>query len=130
VPSSNRRVLCVEDHEDTRFILSSLLRDEDCDVQLVSNIMEALRQVEDEAYDLFILDKQLPDGSGIDPCRELRREFPQTSIIMYAATAFERDQRESFMAGATDYVSKPGIVELIEAVRRQFQRKKDFKSLH
>jgi DNA-binding response OmpR family regulator len=110
-------------------MLSSLLREEDCDVQLVSNITEALRQVEDEAYDLFILDKQLPDGSGVDLCRELRRKFPQTPIIMYAATAFESDQRESFMAGATDYVSKPGVVELIEAVRRQFQRKKDFKSL-
>lgn len=129
MPPSNRRVLCVEDHEDTRFMLTNLLREEDCDVQLVSSITEALRQVEDEAYDLFILDKQLPDGNGIDLCRELRRKFPQTPIIMYVATGYESDQRESFLAGATDYVSKPGVVELIEAIRRQFQRKRDIKSL-
>jgi CheY-like chemotaxis protein len=129
MPPKKRRVLCVEDHEDTRFMLSSLLRDEDRDVQLVSNIDEALRQVEEEAYDLFILDKQLPDGSGIDLCRELRRKFPQTPIIMYAATAYGSDQRESFLAGATHYVSKPGVVELIEAVNRQFLGEKDFKSL-
>lgn len=127
--SSNRRVLCVEDHEDARFMLTSLLRDENCDVQLVSSVTEALRQVEDEIYDLFILDRQLPDGSGIDLCRELHRKFPQTPVIMYVATAYEGHQRESFLAGATDYVSKPGVVELIEAVRRQFQRKKDIKSL-
>lgn len=122
MPPIKRRILCVEDHEDSAFMLSTLLRQEGYEVQLVSNISETLRQVQDEAYDLFILDKQLPDGSGLELCRELRREFPRTPIIFYAATALESDQSESFLAGATDYVAKPGIQELLEAVSRQLQR--------
>lgn len=122
MPSSSRRVLCIEDHEDTAFLLSTLLRQEGYEVQLVSNVSETLRLVEDDAYDLIVLDKLLPDGNGLDLCRELRHRFPQTSIIVYAATAFESDERESFLAGATDYVAKPGIQELLEAVRRQLQR--------
>lgn len=124
MPSSKRRILCVEDHEDTCFMLSSLLRHENYEAQLVNNINEALRVVEDEAYDLFILDKQLPDGSGLELCGELRRKFPRTPIIIYAATAYESDQTESFLAGATDYVAKPGVDELVEAITRQFQRNK------
>lgn len=124
MPSTERRILCVEDHEDTRFMLSSLLRNENYRADLVNNIDEALRVVEDEDYDLFILDKQLPDGSGLELCRELRRKFPQTPIIIYAAAAYQSDQSESFLAGATDYVAKPGIDELVEAITRQFQRNK------
>jgi len=86
--------------------------------------MRLLRIVEDEAYDLFILDKQLPDGNGLDLCKELRQRFPSTPIIIYAATARESDPRESFLAGATDYVAKPGVDELVEAITRQFQRTK------
>ena len=124
MPPIKRRILCVEDHEDTRFMLSSILRNEKYEAQLVNSIDEALRVVEDEAYDLFILDKQLPDGSGVELCRDLRRKFPRTPIIIYAATAYESDQTESFLAGATDYVAKPGVDELVEAITRQFQRNK------
>lgn len=124
MPPIKRRILCVEDHEDTRFMLSSLLKHENYEAELVNNIDEALRVVEDEDYDLFILDKQLPDGSGLELCRELRRKFPQTPIIVYAAAAFTSDQMESFLAGATDYVAKPGIDELVEAINRQLQRNK------
>ena len=125
MPTIKRRILCVEDHEDTCFMLSSLLRHENYEAQLVNNIDEALRVVEDEDYDLFILDKQLPDGSGVDLCREFRRKFPQTPIIIYAAAAaYRSDQSESFVAGATDYVVKPGVDELVEAITRQFQRNK------
>ncbi len=124
MPSSKRQILCVEDHEDTCFMLSSLLMHENYKAQLVNNIDEALRVVNDEAYDLFIVDKQLPDGSGLELCRELRRRFPHTPIIVYAAAAFQSDQSESFLAGATDYVAKPGVDELVEAINRQFQKNK------
>ena len=122
MPPQNRRVLCVEDHEDTCFMLSNLLRQESYDALLVGNIDEALRIVEGESFDLFILDKQLPDGSGLDLCRELRGRFPQTPIIFYSAGAYESDEREAFLAGATDYVKKPGVEELVEAVKRQLWR--------
>jgi two-component system, OmpR family, phosphate regulon response regulator PhoB len=127
MPPARRRILCVEDHEDTCYMLSSLLGMENYDAQFVNNIDETLRVIETEDYDLFILDKQLPDGSGIELCEELRERFPRTPIIIYAATATEGDSRESFLAGATDYVAKPGVDELVEAVARQLSRDKDFR---
>ena len=55
----NRRVLCVEDNEDSAFMLSALLRQEGYEVRIATNVSETLRLVEDGAYDLFILDKKL-----------------------------------------------------------------------
>ena len=69
MPLQNRRVLCVEDHEDTGFMLSNLLRHEGYEVQVVNNLGEVWRSVEGEDYDLFILDIQLPDGLiSVDRC--------------------------------------------------------------
>lgn len=79
----------------------------DC-VYSLEEAREALRR----SYQLLILDCNLPDGSGLDLCRELRRHS-NVPIIFLTALDTEQDMIEGFRAGCDDYIAKPFSVELL-----------------
>lgn len=100
-----RRILCVEDHEDTCDILRLTLSD-----YLVStegSCAGALRQVRRRLFDLYVLDNWLPDGTGIELCRQIRRFDPNAPVIFYSAAAYDSDRKAAFEAGAKCYLTKP-----------------------
>lgn len=80
---------------------------------------EALERIRSEQWDLVILDISLPDASGIDVLRRIRREFPALPVLILSAHPEEQFAVRSLRAGASGYVNKqqaPG--ELITAIRR------------
>lgn len=79
----------------------------DC-VYNLSEARESLKQ----SYQLLILDCNLPDGSGLDLCRELRKAS-NVPIIFLTALDTEQDMIEGFRAGCDDYIAKPFSVELL-----------------
>jgi diguanylate cyclase (GGDEF)-like protein len=80
--------------------------------------LAAARQLLHERWDLFILDRNLPDGDGIDLCRELRAAKPHSYIMMLTACATDQQKLQGFAVGADDYITKPARMdELMARIR-------------
>ena len=114
------RVVLVDDHEIVRRGLKELLQDEGFDVVgEAGNAAEALVRVRALRPDVAILDARLPDGSGIDVCRDVRSADP--SIACLILTSYDDDDAlfAAIMAGASGYVLKQVHgTDLVDAIRR------------
>jgi DNA-binding response OmpR family regulator len=110
------RILCVDDNEDARFMLSTLFRQEGYTVATAGSIEEALPLARSEQFDLYVLDKLFPDGDGTDLCRELRGQNPQALVVIYSGAAYDEDKRAGFGVGAEAYVTKPNVEGLVAVV--------------
>ena len=69
-------------------------------------------------YDLYVLDKRLPDGTGLQLCETLHEITPTVPCIFYTGDAYEIHRREALAAGASAFVAKPDIEGLINAVHK------------
>lgn len=114
--NSKCRVLCVDDHHDTSEMLQLLLAEENFDVHTAATMEEACQMAESFQYDLYVLDKRLPDGTGLELCEKLNEVTPGVPCIFYTGDAYEIHRREAMAAGAAAYVAKPNIEALIAAV--------------
>ena len=112
------RILCVDDHEDTAEMLKLLLSESDYVVHPAHNIEEAMELARTHEFDLYVLDKRLPDGTGMDLCAMLNSLTPGVPCIFYTGDAYEIHRMEVLAAGADAYVPKPDVEALIEAVHR------------
>ena len=113
---SRCRVLCVDDHNDTSEMLQLLLAEENFQVETAATMEEARRLASETPYDLFVLDKRLPDGTGLELCEMLNKTRPGVPCIFYTGDAYEIHRREAMEAGAAAYVAKPDIEALISTV--------------
>jgi len=112
------RILCIDDHKDSAEMLQVLLSQEDYEVVIASSISDALQLNADEPFDLYVLDRHLPDGSGLELCRQLQGVAPGVPCIFYSGDAYELHRQQALDAGAEGYVSKPDIDALIDEVVR------------
>ncbi len=112
------RVLCIDDHEDTSEILKLILAQEDYEVTTAITAQQALELAADQEFDLYVLDRHLPDGSGLELCQKLGALTPGVPCIFYSGDAYDIHRAEAFAAGADAYVAKPDIEKLIESVRQ------------
>jgi DNA-binding response OmpR family regulator len=118
--NSNREkkhILLVEDEEDARELVAVTL----AGYMLVyaRDFNEGLRLARRGYFDLYILDCWLPDQSGVELCRAIRRFDPHTPVLFYSAAAYARDIEDALRAGAQDYLIKPVIPdELRQAASR------------
>lgn len=122
------RILYVEDHDDTRDLLTLVLESRNYEVTSAQTIATALTLVRQQKFDLFLLDSWLPDGSGIDLCKGIRHLDIHTPIIFYSAAAFESDKTMALGAGAQGYLIKPArlseLCDLISSLIEDSQTKK------
>ena len=110
------RVLCVDDHRDTSDMLQMLLSEENYAVHTAGTIEEACSMAATTDYDLYVLDKRLPDGTGLELCGKLMTLTPNVPCIFYTGDAYEIHRHEALAAGAAAFVAKPDIEGLINAV--------------
>jgi DNA-binding response OmpR family regulator len=117
------RVLIAEDDANLRQGLIDLLEGEGYEVFPAGDGKQALECFCQEAPDLVLLDVMMPEMSGYDVCREIRKSDSRTPIIMLTAKGEEIDKVVGLELGADDYVTKPfGLHELrarIAAVLRR-----------
>ncbi|MGH9907263.1 MAG: response regulator transcription factor [Pyrinomonadaceae bacterium] len=118
--TAKHRILYVEDHEDTSELVTMVLQDRDYEVLTAQTIEAAMSMVHETRFDLYLLDSWLPDGSGIELCRRIRRVDTNTPILFYSAAAYEGDQVSAITAGAQGYLIKPAsfsdLCKLINAL--------------
>jgi two-component system OmpR family response regulator len=118
MPQVKCRILCIDDHEDTSEMLKLLLVQEDYDVTTAVTMTEALSLAKSQEFDLYVLDRQLPDGSGLELCAKLGEVTPGVPCLFYSGDAYDIHRSEALAAGADDYVAKPDIDGLIDSVHK------------
>jgi CheY-like chemotaxis protein len=101
------RILYVEDHEDTREMVAVMMRMWGYRMTVASTLAEGLRLAREGSYDLYLFDGKLPDGSGVELCKQVREFDNQTPIIFYSASAFDVNKEQATAAGAQGYLPKP-----------------------
>jgi DNA-binding response OmpR family regulator len=102
---NRKRILLVEDYEDSRDLATHILTE--YTLICARNFNEWLRIARQGGFDLYLLDNWLPDKSGVELCRAIREFDPHTPILFYSAAAYQRDIEEAIRAGAQDYLAKP-----------------------
>lgn len=114
------RILLVDDHEVVRAGLRALLRRAP-DLEVVGEagtMAQAIAEAARLCPDVALLDLRLPDGSGIEACREIRSEHPEIKVLMVTAYADEQAVRATVLAGAAGYLLKDIRHEaLVRAIR-------------
>lgn len=114
----SKTILLVEDEESLQFYLKSELSFENYVVIQCFNGKNALDLLEAQTYDLVILDWMLPERSGIDILRRLRRQGSNVPVIIMTARSEVDDKVMGLDSGANDYITKPfEIEELLARIR-------------
>ena len=118
------RVFLVDDHEIVRRGVADLINAE-ADLEVVgeaATVREARGRVAATRPDVAVLDVQLPDGNGIDLCRDIRSANPEVACLMLTAYSDDEASRTSVLAGASGYVLKDirgqGLLDGIRRVAR------------
>jgi two-component system, OmpR family, KDP operon response regulator KdpE len=115
-------VLIVDDEPQIVRALKVLLRSAGYDVRAATTKAEALDALAVRPPDALVLDLVLPDGSGVDVCRDVRR-WSGLPIVVLSAVGDEREKVAALDAGADDYVTKPfGTDELLARLRAVLRR--------
>lgn len=119
-----RRVLCVDNDQDTCEMVASLLALIGCEVVTAHTTGQAFEKVRSGRFDLYLLDNWLPGGSGVELCKAIRESGDSAPIVFYTGADREEDRREAIAAGAQAYLVKPSDVGiLVETVRRALDRR-------
>lgn len=111
------RVLVIDDEEDVRSVVTRALKADGHAVSTAADLITARERVFDGA-DLIVLDLRLPDGFGLDLCRELRTDGSTIPILLLTALSQVALRVQGLDAGADDFLAKPfAVAELRARVR-------------
>jgi PAS domain S-box-containing protein len=122
-PLTGRRVLVVEDNPINQRVAAGMLRRLQCEVEVASDGVEALRLAVSDSYDAILMDAMMPVMDGFESTAEIRRREPagrRTPIIGLTALATEEDRRRCLEAGMDDYIAKPANLETLNEVLRRW----------
>ncbi|HHX67802.1 MAG: response regulator transcription factor [Miniphocaeibacter sp.] len=117
-----KKILIVEDDIDLAEGIEIALGKDELQFFLCTNIKEARNIMEKIEFDLLILDVNLPDGSGFDFCKEIRKTNG-VSILLLTARDLELDVVRGLESGADDYIVKPFSVMVLRARIRALLRR-------
>ena len=118
MPQIKCRILCIDDHEGASEMMKLILSNEDYEVVTAVTVGEALELATASEFDLYVLDRHLPDGSGVELCSKLTELTPGVPCIFYSGDAYAIHRSEAMAAGAHDYIAKPDIDKLIDKVNQ------------
>ena len=112
------RVLYVDDHDDSREMLTTLLATLQVDVTAVATATTAVSLMQSDQFDLYLLESWLPVTDGFDLCRVMREVHPHTPVVFFSGAASEVDQKRGIEAGASAYVCKPDLDGLMGCISK------------
>jgi len=115
------RVFLVDDHDVVRRGLSALLEDAE-DIEVVGEAASAgmaLAGIHKFLPDVAVLDVRLPDGNGVEVCREIRSQHPEVNCLMLTSFSDDEALFDAIMAGAAGYLLKEvRDTNIVESIRR------------
>jgi len=117
------QILVVDDDSEIRKLLARYMQEQGFRVLLASNCVEVHERIVTNHIDLIVLDVMLPDGSGLDLCRDLRASRSNIPIILLTALKEDVDRIIGLEIGADDYLGKPfNPRELLARIRAVLRR--------
>ncbi len=117
------RVLLVEDYEDIGLIVRDYLQASEYTVEFLKTASDARSKMASNRYDVIILDWDLPDGSGLELCREFRDRGGITPILLMTGRSALEEKETGLNAGADDYITKPfALRELTARLKAMLRR--------
>lgn len=108
-----RAVLCVEDDTESREVLEATLGESR--IVFARTAFEAIRSLNNDVFDTYLLDYWLPGWSGVQLCREIRKMDPHGPIVFCTAATRDVDRQRAMRAGASAFVCKPVEPELLRS---------------
>jgi len=105
--TSNGRILCTEDDQDTRDLLALLFDLSGFEAVCISNGEEAIARAKSEHFDLYLVDNWLPGVSGATLTQRLREFDPSTPVLFYSGAATQAEIDAAHASGAQGYLVKP-----------------------
>jgi DNA-binding response OmpR family regulator len=121
-------ILIIDDNQEILFGLEKLLNEANFNTLTAITLKLAKERLQEQEYDLIILDWMLPDGSGVDFLAEMRKEFNNTAVLLLSSKFEIEDKVEALDAGADDYLAKPfSNIELLARVRALLRRESSLK---
>ncbi|WP_175645461.1 response regulator [Pseudomonas sp. KK4] len=109
LPQRRARVLLVEDNPVNQLVAKGMLGKLGCEVIVAAHGVEALDQLESSAFDLVLMDCNMPVMDGYEASRQIRRSgrWPQLPIVALTANAMSEERERCRAAGMNDYLAKP-----------------------
>jgi DNA-binding NtrC family response regulator len=120
------KILFVDDEEAIRGLILTVLEGAGHEATGAGSVKEATEAFDKIAFDLVVIDKNLPDGSGIDLLRDLKRKRPDTEFMILTGYPSLESAIEALRAGAFDYMIKPVLdLDLVtQKVDRALERRR------
>ena len=116
-------ILVVEDEPDLAALVAFNLRQANFEVDIAETGEQALDLASRSPPHLVILDLMLPDISGVEVCRAMKKRAPSVPVVMLTAKKEESDRLAGFQSGAEDYIVKPfSVLELVLRVKAILRR--------
>lgn len=110
-------ILVVDDNQEIREVVNILLSGEGYEVEEAADGREALEKIQQNGYDLVILDVMMPNMNGYQACMEIRKNS-NTPILFLSAKSQVEDKTLGFSSGGDDYLPKPfSYQELMSRVK-------------
>ena len=106
-------VLIIDDEVDICYLLSSILRSKNCQVNYVNSLEEATATLLSQHPEIIFLDNHLPDGLGINYIQTFKQNSPGTKIVMITAFDNDSERVKAFNNGADTFICKPFTKDLI-----------------
>lgn len=119
--STTKTVLIIEDEEDTAELFAEMMRVSGFRVLKTTNSAPALTMMTADKPDVVVLDIMMPETSGLDILRQMRRdpELAGVPVVVVSAKSMPADIKNGMEAGASTYLTKPvGFLDLKDAVER------------
>ena len=108
------QILHVDDDPDLRLLISASLHEFGHVVATAGTVAEGLELAKRIKFDLFILDVRLPDGNGIDLCRQVNELQPGRPVLYYSAYASDEEQESALAIAGDAYLKKPVSAAVLE----------------
>jgi len=110
-----RRILYVDDNKDSSDLIAAMLRYSNlhCEVSSADCAEDALLLKANQDFDLYIIDCSLPEMSGTDLCRHIRKTDSKVPIMFFSGMARPSDRADGIAAGANEYLVKPNDLEVL-----------------
>jgi DNA-binding response OmpR family regulator len=116
--AARKRILCVDDQEDTRDMMRLLLDNYGYEAVIAASVSDALESARSGGLALCILDHWLTESNGIELCKQIRAFDSATPIMFYSGAGYQSDIQKGLGAGAQAYLVKPDFERLRPTIDR------------
>lgn len=113
-PLVDKPTLLIAEDEESNYLLLKTILQKHCNLIRAKTGKEALEKFQTEKVDLIMLDIKMPEMTGIEALKEIRKISTTIPIIMQSAYVFDSDMEEARHAGASDFITKPINIKILK----------------